>query len=142
MRQNPSESVFNFVHRFLETQNSLEKLIPGIHSSPNGNQMELVHAFSMKLNADISKFLLSRDEPFSDIMQAIECANRHKSVSEKEKEAAAAIYVHPAKSNEVEKPKGMQMKTDICRNFNKFFPSRCELPQNQCKNGYVQMQRV
>ena len=46
MHQNPSESVSNFAHRFLETQHSLEILIPGIPSSSDGNQMELVHALT------------------------------------------------------------------------------------------------
>ena len=57
MHQNPDESVSDFVHRFLETQHSLEKLSPGIHRSsaaPSGD-MELIHAFTMKLNPAIAK---------------------------------------------------------------------------------------
>ena len=28
-------------------------------------------------------------------------------------------------------------KSAICLNFNRFLPSRCELPHNKCKNGYM-----
>ena len=44
MSQQPHESVSDFSHRFLETQNSLEKLLPGIHRSSDGD-LELIHAF-------------------------------------------------------------------------------------------------
>ena len=159
MRQNPAESVSNFAHRFLETQHSLEKLIPGIHTSPDGNQMELVHAFCMKLQPEISKFLLSRKQPFADILTAIECAKRHEAVLLPQPESAmsqdaryaahpAALYTahpaHPARNNppryeaqrEAQKPTGMK-KNEVCRNFNRFSPSRCELPNNNCTNGFI-----
>ena len=150
MHQHPSESVSNFAHRFLETQHSLEKLLPGIHSSADGNQMELVHAFSMKLQPEIAKFLISREEPFSDILVAIECAKRHEIRAQPTSDESSpqpavslrpeALYAaHPAHNNtpkfEAQKPAGMP--NEICRNFNRFSPSRCELPHNKCMNGYL-----
>ena len=75
--QNPSKSVWNFAHRFLETQNLLQKLIPGLHSSCNGNQMELVHTFSMSLCPELAKSLISREKPFKNLLAAIDCAKRH-----------------------------------------------------------------
>ena len=70
----------NSAHRFLETKRSLEKLLPGIHTSPDGQQLELIHAFAMKLHPPISKDLLSRDEPFKYLSVSIEAAKRHESV--------------------------------------------------------------
>ena len=81
LKQNANESVSNFAHRFLEIQHSPEKLIPGIHTSPDGNQMELIHAFSMKLLPHLSKPLISRDMTFAEILDAIEYAKRKESVS-------------------------------------------------------------
>ena len=140
MHQNPSESVSNFSHRFLETQHSLEKLLPGIHSSSDGNQMELVHAFSMKLRPEIAKALISRDEPFKDLMAAIDCAKRHEAmaIDEPSSPHAAAFYSATGNSSPTKKVQREGRKeTVVCRNFNRFSPSRCELPNNLCKNGYL-----
>ncbi len=71
MRQNPNESVSHFSHRFMETQNSLQKLMPGILTTPDGSQAELIHAYSVKLVPEISKPLTSREKPFSDLLAAI-----------------------------------------------------------------------
>ena len=105
--------------------------------------MELVHAFCMKLQPDIAKFLISREEPFSNILVAIESAKRHESVislpvSSSQPEVSMrpeALYTaHPALDNRTkfaaQKPEGI--KNEICRNFNRFSPSRCELPDNKC----------
>ena len=140
MRQNPSESVSNFAHRFLETQNSLEKLIPGIHSSSDGNQMELVHAFSMKLRPELAKSLISRDQPFQDLLAAIDCAKRHEAmmVPDSSSMPAEVLYSAPGRSSSHKSTNFHGRTTSaICRNFNRFSPSRCELPNNVCKNGYL-----
>ena len=55
MHQQPNESVSSFAHRFSETQHSLEKLIPGIHKTPEGSEIELVHAFALKLRPDMPR---------------------------------------------------------------------------------------
>ena len=41
IHKHSDESISNFTHRFCETQHSLEKLIPGIHTTADGN--ELMH---------------------------------------------------------------------------------------------------
>ena len=140
MHQNPSESVSNFSHRFLETQHSLEKLVPGIHSSSDGNQMELVHAFSMKLRPEIAKALISRDEPLKDLMAAIDWAKRHEAmaIDEASSPRAAAFYSATGNSSLTKKiQREGRKETVACRNFNRFSPSRSELPNNLCKNGYL-----
>ena len=133
MHKNPSQSASNFSHCFLETQHSLEKHIPGIHSSSDGNQMELVHAFSMKLRPEIAKALISRDEHFKDLMAAIDCAKRHEAmaIDEPSSPHAAAFYSATGNSSPTKKMQREGMKeTVVCRNFNRFSPSRCELPNN------------
>ena len=136
MRQQPHESVSNFAHRFLETQHSLEKLLPGIHTSPDGQQLELIHAFAMKLHPPIAKNLLSRDEPFKSLPAIIEAAKRHESVLPSTDPLPKALFAEPNKA-----PPGSGMKnfsssslpSQICRNFNKFSHSHCQLPGNNCR---------
>eukprot|EP00794_Sanderia_malayensis_P013376 gene13376-biopygen10689 len=80
LHQNPDESVSNFTHCFMETQHLLQKLVPGIHCSPDGSQVELIHAFSIKLLPDIGKYLITREQPFTNLLAAVECAKRHESM--------------------------------------------------------------
>ena len=61
MKQHPRESVADFSHRFSEVQNELEKLIPGIHRTKDGSELELIHAFSIKLLPVISNKIVSRE---------------------------------------------------------------------------------
>ena len=136
MRQNSGESVAAFAHRFLETQHALEKLVPGIHVSPDGSQLELVHAFCIKLQPDIAKCLLSREKPFSTVHEAVECAKRHETVNFSQSQDAMALSTSPNPPKDHRKYSGTA-KRAICRNFNRFSPSRCELPHNKCKNGYM-----
>ena len=79
MAQQPKECISDFSHRFLETQNSLEKLLPGIHRSSSGD-MEIIHAFTMKLKPCIAKHLLSRDADFPDLAHTIEAAKRFEAI--------------------------------------------------------------
>eukprot|EP00794_Sanderia_malayensis_P012539 gene12539-biopygen9999 len=62
------------------SQHSLQKLVPGIHCSPDGSQVELIHAFSIKLLPDIGKYLTTREQPFTDLLAAVECARQHESM--------------------------------------------------------------
>eukprot|EP00794_Sanderia_malayensis_P015527 gene15527-biopygen13240 len=80
LHQNPDESVSNFAHCFMETQHLLQKLVPGIHCFPDGLQVELIHAFSIKLLPDIGKYLITREQPFTDLLAAVESAKRHESM--------------------------------------------------------------
>ena len=73
------ESVADFDHHFLEMQHSLEKLvIPVVRRF--GGDIELIHAFMLKLKPTISKVLLSRDSTFSSLIAVIEASKRLESV--------------------------------------------------------------
>ena len=80
MHQSPNESIAEFANRFTETQFNLEKLIPNIHrimDSKDTNispEIELIHAFVIKLKDSISKKLISRDFPFKTLQSVIEAA--------------------------------------------------------------------
>ena len=149
MAQQPTETVSNFAHRFLETQHALEKLIPGIHTSHDGNQMELIHAFSMKLKPVIAKELLSRDTPFQSITAVIEAAKRHEAVCSHSEvlstwpTSANAMYsvtpvsCHQGMKVSTSEEKGFTNSHEICRKYNKYFKSFCELPDHKCKRGYL-----
>ena len=148
MHQNPGESVSDFAHRFLETHHSLERLIPGIHrsSSPHTGDMELIHAFIMKLSPILSKELLSRDSPFSNLTAAIEAAKRYESVQHvlsprdtptpwtpESLLTATTQSASPVQQN----LNSGQSGTKICWYFNKFHKAHCELPNNRCKFGFI-----
>ena len=98
------ESVADFAHRFLETQHSLEKLvIPGVLRS--GGDIELLHAFMLKLKPTISKILLSRDSTFSSLTAVIEASKRFESVDSQQVQEGgkswpphAALVAQPALS--------------------------------------------
>eukprot|EP00795_Rhopilema_esculentum_P012031 gene12031-biopygen2214 len=123
MRQQPQESVSNFAHRFLETQHSLEKLLPGIHTSPDGQQLELIHAFAMKLHPPIAKDLLSRDEPFKSLPAIIEAAKRHESVLPSTDPLPKALIAEPNKT-----PPGSELTTSIKREVEKCLPQPSGTP--------------
>ena len=102
--------------------------------------MELVHAFSMKLRPELAKSLISRDKPFQDLLAAIDCAKRHEAlmVPYSSSMPAEVLYSALGRSSS-HKSKNFHGRTNskICRNFNRFSPSRCELPNNVCKNVYL-----
>ena len=79
MRQQNDESVADFAHRFTETQNELEKLLPNIHRTPasDGNtDIELITAFTIKLQDHIMKELISRDVKHTSLQAVISAAER------------------------------------------------------------------
>ena len=79
MSQARDESVADFAHRFRETQNELEKLLPNIHRTPDskGNtDIELIYSFVIKLQEPIAKALISREFAYSSLQAIIEAAER------------------------------------------------------------------
>ena len=60
IQQSQRESVADFSHHFSEVQNELEKLIPGMYRTAD-RELELIHAFSIKLLPEISKEIVSRE---------------------------------------------------------------------------------
>ena len=81
MKQQPNETVADFAHRFCEVQHELELLIPNIHHTPNGNDLELIYAFSIKLKEDINRNLVSREFAFSCLQEVIHAAARYEDQS-------------------------------------------------------------
>ena len=142
MMQQQTESVADFSHRFLETKNSLEKLLPGIHRSSSGD-LEIIHAFTMKLKPSIAKHLLSRDTEMKDISSAIEAAKRYESVEDTVQESNAeckpdALFasrreLEPKETNYRNRNSGTPK---ICWYFNKFHKANCELANNKCSKGF------
>ena len=79
MRQQNDESVADFAHRFTETQNELEKLLPNIYCTPasDGNtDIELITAFTIKLKDHIAKELIFRDVKHTSLQAVISAAER------------------------------------------------------------------
>ena len=69
----------DFAHRFTETQNELEKLLPNIRRAPasDGNaDIELITAFTIKLKDHIVKELFSRDVKHMSLQAVISAAER------------------------------------------------------------------
>ena len=59
-------------------QNELEKLIayiPGIHRTVDGNELEFIHAFSIKLLPVISKEIVSREFTYKTLQELIVVAS-------------------------------------------------------------------
>ena len=162
MSQHPTESVSGFSHRFLETQHCLEKLIPGIHrSSDSGAEIELIHAFTMKLKPEIAKELFSRKTAFKDLTAVIEAAKRYESVekvlphlpspsSSQDDRLSWKPEAHFTSANRLRadqdhdtKPKQNFSKQNdnrgnvICRNYDYYHNARCDLPNNKCSNGFA-----
>ena len=50
-----------FAHRFMDVQTELSKLIPNIDITPDGTDMELQHAFVIKLRSTILAEIASRE---------------------------------------------------------------------------------
>ena len=83
MDQTAKESVSEFANRFMQTQFELEKLVPNIHKFPESkgskaicNELELIHAFVIKLKPSISKDLVSREFKYTSLQSLIEAAQR------------------------------------------------------------------
>ena len=81
MKQQPNETVADFAHQFCEMQHELELLIPKIHHTPDGNNLELIYAFSIKLKDDISRNLVSREFAFTCLQEVIHAAARYEDQS-------------------------------------------------------------
>ncbi len=161
MKQNHTESVADFAHRFAEHQHALEKLIPGIHRPSAGDDTELIHAFALKLRQDISADILSRDFKFPNLASLVEAAKRYESRHpppsqpvDVEKWTPVAHYAEPRNRNTYTNSRGSQKTEEvkfrdnfpdskagdpkrICWYFNRYLKANCELPNGQCSNGYL-----
>ena len=80
MRQGASERVCDFVHRFLDVQTELAKLIPNIHYTSDGNDLELQYAFAIKLRSDLQAEIISREFKYVDLQEIIQIAERYEKI--------------------------------------------------------------
>ena len=112
MSQQKLESVADFAHRFLETQHCLEKLIPGIHRA--GGDIELMHAFMLKLQPLLSKNLISRDSSFSSLTAVIQAAKRFESVDFQQQQELANSWT----------PQAVVAAQSTPRSFSKHSPAK------------------
>ena len=66
MRQGAFKRVCDFAHRFLDVQTELAKLIPNIHYTSDGKDLELQYAFAIKLRSDLQAEIISREFKYVD----------------------------------------------------------------------------
>ena len=74
MKQGETEKVCDFAHRFLDTLTELSKLIPKIHYTPDGKDIELQHAFIIKLRPSILAEIISREFKFGNLQVTMNTA--------------------------------------------------------------------
>ena len=78
MQRGRDESVPDFAHRFSEVQHQLERYIPNVHKTLDGSEIELIHAFVLKVPPGISKELVSQDfSVFKTLQAVVEAAQRY-----------------------------------------------------------------
>ena len=63
-----------FAHRFQGVHNELIKLIPNIHLTSDGSDVELRHAFTIKLRTEIQREIVSRDFTYSSLQEIVQVA--------------------------------------------------------------------
>ena len=80
MRQGASERVCDFVHRFVDVQTELAKLIPNIHYTSDGKDLELQYAFDIKLRSDLQTEIISREFKYLDLQEIIQIAERYEKI--------------------------------------------------------------
>ena len=61
----------------MDVQTELSKLIPNIHLTPDGTDMELQHAFVIKLRSTIRAEIASREFKFPDLQAIVDTAQRY-----------------------------------------------------------------
>ena len=148
MTQGPNESVADFAHRFCETQHALEKLIPNIHRTADGGDIELIHAFAIKLLPAISKEILSRDFNFPDLPSVIEAAKRTASrippnfAESGWKQPQVNAMMHQANTRNTRRRNRNETEQSgdrFCFVYNKYHNASCEQSGNPniCKKGFL-----
>ena len=71
MQQGTDEKVCDFAHRFIDIQTELSKLIPGVHLTSDGNDIELQYAFTIKLRKAVQVEIISREFSYSSLQAVI-----------------------------------------------------------------------
>ena len=80
MRQGASEHVCDFAHRFLDVQTELAKLVPNIHCTSDGKDLELQYAFAIKLRSDLQAEIISHEFKYVHLQEIIQIAERYEKI--------------------------------------------------------------
>ena len=80
VKQGSAECDCEFAHQFHDVQNELIKLIPNIHLTPDGSDVELRHAFTIKLQTEIQSEIVSRDFTYSSLQEIVQVAERFEKI--------------------------------------------------------------
>ena len=128
-------------------QHSLARLIPEIHKTNKGKEIELIQAFAKKLRADISKDILARDFNYPTLTALIEAAKRYETRADSNTAAFDVAQPSPqAMPTNVHQrvPRPFAAKHDknpvpgeLCMQYNKFHRAYCETASGLRKKGYL-----
>ena len=80
MRQRASECLCDFAHRFLDVQTELAKLIPNIHYTSDGKDLEPHYAFAIKLRPDLQAEIICREFNYADLQEIIQIAGHYEKI--------------------------------------------------------------
>ena len=80
MRQAASEHVCDFAHRFLDVHTELAKLVPNIHCTSDGKDLELQYAFAIKLRSDLQAEIISCEFKYVDLQEIIHIAEHYEKI--------------------------------------------------------------
>ena len=80
MVQGPQELVSEFAHRFCDVKTELTKFIPGIHMTPEGEDIELQYAFAIKLRKKLQSEIISREFTYNSLQEVIQVAERYEKI--------------------------------------------------------------
>ena len=98
MKQGSAERVCEFAHRFHGVQNELIKLIPNIHLIPDGSDVELRHAFTIKLRTEIQREIVSRDFTYSSLQEIVQVAERFEKIHPPTTSEWSTVQLRPCPS--------------------------------------------
>ena len=116
MRQGASERVCDLAHRFLDVQTELAKLIPNIHYTSDGKDLELQYVFAIKLRSDLQAEIISREFNYADLQEIIQIAERYEKIHPPSNAnwKPDALYSQST-ANPKSKPLLSSSKTTACR---------------------------
>ena len=135
MRQGASERVCDLAHRFLDVQTELAKLIPNIHYTSDGKDLELQYVFAIKLRSDLQAEIISREFKYADLQEIIQIAERYEKIHPPSNAnwKPDALYSQST-ANPKSKPLLSSLKTTACRYCKKdnHTSNNCFFQANKC----------
>ena len=116
MPQGASERVCDLPDRFLDVPTELAKLIPNIHYTSDGKELELQYVFAIKLRSDLQAGIISREFKYADLQEIIQIAERYEKIHPPSNAnwKPDALYSQST-ANPKSKPLLSSSKTTACR---------------------------